>query len=227
MNSQRTEGLARLGGYRLNINDGYYLHLRSLFAALEAASNFAKGRLLDIGCGNKPYETMFAGKVTEHVGCDIVQSSERRADVVCPATQIPIEDESFDTVLCTQVIEHVADHRALLREAYRLLRRDGVLILSGPLYWPLHEEPYDFFRFTKYGLRNLLEATGFTIHSIESNGGKWALCGQVLIHTLEGSIFYNHYVFRVINTVFSFLDDRRLIDTNTMNYVVVAYKYEH
>ena len=227
MNSQRTEGLARLGAYRLNRNDGYYLHYRSLFTALEKASAFAKGRLLDIGCGNKPYEKMFEGKITEHFGCDIVQSSERRADVVCPATQIPIEDESFDTVLCTQVIEHVADHRALLQEAYRLLRPEGVLILSGPMYWPLHEEPYDFFRFTQYGFRSLLETIGFTIHSIESNGGKWALCGQVLIHTLEGSIFYNRFVFHAINRVFSFLDDRSPVYTNTMNYVVVAYKPEH
>lgn len=224
MNSLRTEGIARLGGYSLNINDPYYLHSRGLFAELEKASSFAKGRLLDIGCGNKPYEKMFDGKISEYVGCDIVQSSNQRAEIICPATQIPADDATFDTVLCTQVIEHVADHRALLHEAFRLLRSDGVLILSGPMYWPLHEEPYDFFRFTQYGFRTLLESVGFTVLSIASNGGKWALCGQVLIHTLEGTKLHRPSIIHLINRLFSFLDDRGLAHSNTINYVVVASK---
>jgi SAM-dependent methyltransferase len=224
MGSQRAEGVARLRGYSLSLSDPYYLHFRSLFADLEKASRFAKGRLLDIGCGNKPYERMFEGRISEHVGCDIVQSSEQRADVLCPATQIPLNDASFDTILCTQVIEHVADHRALLQEANRLLRNGGVLILSGPMYWPLHEEPYDFFRFTKHGFRNIVENAGFVVRSTEGNGGKWALCGQVLIHTFEGTKLYRRSIIRLINRVFAFLDDRGPSFINTMNYVVVAYK---
>jgi SAM-dependent methyltransferase len=224
MDSRRIDGVGRLRGYSLCIRDPYYLHFRSLFSDLEEASRFANGRLLDIGCGNKPYETMFEGVVSEYVGCDIVQSSEQRADVICPATAIPLNDSSFDTVLCTQVLEHVADHRALLGEAHRLLRSGGVLILSGPMYWPLHEEPYDFFRFTMYGFRSILENAGFTIHSIESNGGKWALCGQVLIHTFERTKLHRRSIIWLINRVFSFLDDRRKDCTNTMNYVIVAYK---
>jgi SAM-dependent methyltransferase len=224
MESYRTEGIARLRGYGLSMSDPSYLHLRSLFADLEKASSFAHGRLLDIGCGNKPYEKMFEGKISEHVGCDIVQSSEQRADVLCPATQIPLDDASFDTILCTQVIEHVADHRALLQEAHRLLRNGGVLILSGPMYWPLHEEPYDFFRFTKHGFRSILENAGFKVNSMESNGGKWALCGQVLIHTFEETRLYRRSMIHLINKAFSFLDDRWPNYVNTMNYVVVAYK---
>jgi SAM-dependent methyltransferase len=224
MDSQRIEGIARLSGYRLNTSDPSYLHLRSLFADLEKASSFAQGRLLDIGCGNKPYQKMFEGKISEHVGCDIVQSSEQRADVICPATQIPLDDASFDTILCTQVIEHVADHRALLNEANRLLRNGGVLILSGPMYWPLHEEPYDFFRFTCHGFREILKNAGFKVHSLQSNGGKWALCGQVLIHTFEGTKLYRRSVVRLINKACAFLDDRRRSCVNTMNYVIVAYK---
>ncbi len=224
MNSQRIEGIGRLRGYSLSITEPYYLHFRSLFSDLEKASRFATGRLLDIGCGNKPYETMFEGKISEYVGCDIVQSSERRADVICPATLIPLKDASFDTILCTQVIEHVADHRALLQEAHRLLRCGGVLILSGPMYWPLHEEPYDYFRFTKYGFSSILENAGFRVHSIESNGGKWAVCGQVLIHTLQGTRLNRRIIIELINRLFSFLDDRRRTYSNTMNYVIVALK---
>ena len=224
MNSQRVEGITRLRDYRLDLGNAYYLHFRSLFGALERAANSANGRLLDIGCGNKPYEMMFSGRVTEYVGCDVVQSSDNRADIICPATSIPLPDASFDTVFCTQVIEHVADHRALLCEAARLLRSGGVIILSGPMYWPLHEEPYDFFRFTRYGFQTILEHAGFRVTSIESNGGKWALCGQVLIHTLEKTAFHRYRVIRIVNRFFAALDDRWPDCMNTMNYVAVASK---
>ncbi len=166
----------------------------------------------------------FAGRVSEHIGCDLVQSSDDRVDFICPATELSFEGASFDTVLCTQVIEHVADHQALLSEAFRVLKGNGVLILSGPMYWPLHEEPYDFFRFTKHGFKFLLEKLGFGGIEIINNGGKWALCGQVLIHTIENTRLHRRFVIRSINRFFAFLDDRYPDSTNPMNYLVVARK---
>jgi SAM-dependent methyltransferase len=224
MELTRDEGVGRLQNYQLDINSPYYLHFRSLFADLEHASTRAHGRLLDIGCGNKPYEKMFAGRISQYVGCDVVQSSERRVDVISEATAIPLPDATFDTILCTQVIEHVSDHLKLLEEAFRLLRSSGVLILSGPLYWPLHEEPYDFFRFTEHGFRYLLEKVGFVVDEIVGNGGKWATCGQVLVHTVESSRLNYRVVIRTINQVFAYLDDRKKIEGNPMNYVLVAHK---
>lgn len=218
------EPLARLSDYRTGLRDPYFLHYRKLFADLEKSATRAHGALLDIGCGNKPYEKMFAGKITSYTGCDVVQSSEQRVDIICPATAIPVPDASFDTVVCTQVIEHVADHRALLAEAHRVLRPDGVLILSGPMYWHLHEEPHDFFRFTEYGLRWLLEQAGFEKIEITPNGGKWALCGQVLLHCLAGTWLYKGRVVMLINRLFSYLDDRYPDPKNPLNYVAVAHK---
>ena len=220
----RDPGIARLKTFQVDVNDPYFLHYRSLFADLKKASVHAHGRLLDIGCGNKPYEKMFIGKISEHIGCDVVQSSDNRVDFICPATKLPFDDGSFDTVLSTQVIEHVADHRAMLSEAYRVLRGNGVLILSGPMYWPLHEEPYDFFRFTEHGFRFLLDGIGFVQIEIANNGGRYALCGQVLIHTIQGTRFNRGFVIRTINRLFAYLDDRRPIPDNPMNYVVVARK---
>jgi len=220
----RENDLARLSNFRTDVTHPYFLHYRSLFSDLEKASVHAHGRLLDIGCGNKPFEEMFEGRISQHVGCDIVQSSESRADVICPATQLPFEDASYNTVLITQVIEHVADHQAMLREAFRVLQSNGVLILSGPMYWPLHEEPYDFFRFTKYGFQFLLENIGFTGIEIVNNGGKWALCGQVLVHTISDTRLYRGFLIRAINHVFAYLDDHRSSGHNPMNYVVVARK---
>ena len=224
MSSNYIEGRERLRDYKTSLNDHSYLVYRGLFPALQKASSHAKGRLLDIGCGNKPYERMFVGQVAEYIGCDVVQSSSERVDVICSATLIPLEDASFETILCTQVIEHVADHRSLIREAYRLLRRGGVMILSGPMYWPLHEEPHDFFRFTKYGFHHILEEVGFVVDSLENNGGKWALCGQVLIHMIQGSTLSRRPIVWLINRLFAHMDDRRPDATNTMNYVIVAHK---
>jgi SAM-dependent methyltransferase len=221
---ERQQGLARVNSLHLAISDPHFLHLRSLFSDLEKASVHARGKLLDIGCGNKPYEALFASHVRQHIGCDVVQSSDRRVDVICPATDLPFEDASYDTVLITQVIEHVADHRALLAEGSRVLREGGTLILSGPLYWPLHEEPFDFFRFTEHGLRFLLEGAGFVVVETRRNGGKWALCGQVLIHTIQETRLNRPFLVRAINRLFARLDDRSTGGTTPMNYVVVARK---
>ncbi len=224
METNRQIGLGRIKDYSADEYNPYFLHYRTLFADLEKAAVHARGRLLDIGCGNKPYEKMFDGRITEYVGCDIVQSSENRVDVICQATNIPLEGDSFDTILCTQVIEHVADHRQLLRETFRLLKSGGILILSGPMYWPLHEEPHDFFRFTEHGFRYLLEGIGFTVDQIQCNGGDWAVFGQALIHTIQPSKLYKPGIVRLINCFFARLDDRRRRYTNPMNYVIIARK---
>jgi 2-polyprenyl-3-methyl-5-hydroxy-6-metoxy-1,4-benzoquinol methylase len=116
--NQREKGLARLRSLRVDAAQPYVLHYRGLFSYLKKASFHAHGRLLDIGCGNKPFEKMFKDRVSEHIGCDAVQSSEARADVICPATQLPFESESYGTVSFSQVVEHVADRQAMLREPF-------------------------------------------------------------------------------------------------------------
>jgi len=225
----REEHVDRLRTTEVGISSTLYLHLKPLFAGLEQASAHARGRMLDLGCGNKPYQAMFAKRVSEHVGCDVVQSSERCVDILCPATAIPIEDGAFDTVLCTQVIEHVADHKLVLKEAFRLLKPEGKLILSAPMYWPLHEEPYDFFRFTKHGLDYLLKETGFVQVEMIPNGGKWALAGQALVHCLVTTRFCDWAITRKIllpsvNRAFAWIDSKHTNHNNPMNYVVVARK---
>jgi hypothetical protein len=112
----------------------------------------------------------------------------------------------------------------MLREAFRVLQENGILILSGPMYWPLHEEPYDFFRFTEHGFRFLLERVGFRIIQIVNNGGKWATCGQVIIHTITNTRLSRRFMIRGINRAFAYLDDRYPTRDNPMNYVVVARK---
>jgi hypothetical protein len=92
------------------------------------------------------------------------------------------------------------------------------------MYWPLHEEPHDFFRFTEYGFRFILQKIGFGSIEITNNGGRWALCGQVLIHTITNTRLDRPILIRGINRLFAYLDDTHPSRDNPMNYVVVARK---
>jgi SAM-dependent methyltransferase len=235
----REKKIERLSNLNIDERHSEFLSYKYLLKDLkETLSMYTKGSVLDIGCGNKPYEVYLSPAVTKYVGCDIVQSSKECVEIICDAGSIPLEDSIFETVLSTQTIEHVENHQGLVNEAFRLLKNGGHFIVSGPLYWPLHEEPYDFFRFTKHGFRYILEKAGFTIVEERSNGGKWALAGQALIHAIYPDIYIKRSFvakilrallhkaggLRFMNKIFSRLDDKFYDERNTMNYVIVARK---
>lgn len=130
-----------------------------------AASLPSGSRMLDVGCGLKPYASMFAH--SEYIGIDVDISgrkeSEKAADLVFDGIHIPAEDESLDAILCTEVLEHAVDPAALVAEMFRVLRSGGRLCITVPFIWGLHELPYDFRRFTPNGLARLVEAAGFSV----------------------------------------------------------------
>ncbi len=234
----REENLLRLNSTKLNYNHAYYLSYKFLFADLkEVIDKFATGDLLDIGCGNKPYKSFFENKLNSYTGCDIIQSDRNEVDIICPATEIPLPDNVKDTVFSTQVIEHVADHRKLLSEAFRILKPGGSIIVSGPMAWEHHEEPYDFFRFTKYGFEWIFSEAGFVDIEIKGNGGKWAMVGQLTLNSMRSSFEKKsvmrkvlsgvYLIFRVkwiINALFSWLDKVDKDYSATLNFVVTAKK---
>lgn len=150
----------------------YRVHDR---AVARLASAHFRGRLIDIGCGEKPYRKMMAPLVTEHVGVDHEGTTHRRdaIDLFGTAYAIPVPDASFDSALCTGVLEHLEEPEAALRECFRVLRPGGHAIYSVPFIWHLHEEPRDFFRFSKYGLRYLFDKVGFEIVGIQALSGFW------------------------------------------------------
>jgi len=152
--------------------------------ALSAVAHRARGRMLDIGCGEKPYRTLFAPYVSEHVGLehDVTIHSLGGADVIGSAYEMPFDDASFDTVLCTWVLEHLEEPFMALREARRVLKPGGLAIYEVPLFWHLHEEPRDFFRYTNHGLTHLFETTGFEIETLEALSGFWVTVGQLSVY---------------------------------------------
>lgn len=140
-----------------------------------AAEHHASGRLVDIGCGIKPYQPLFAPYVTEHIGVDHESSPHvLSAEVLADAYNIPLADGSFQTALMSEVLEHLEEPAVALAEARRLLCEGGKLILTTPMIWQLHEEPRDFFRYTPYGLRHLLADAGFIDVEVLPIAGQWA-----------------------------------------------------
>jgi SAM-dependent methyltransferase len=151
-----------------------YLWTNVDWAAKEAISRsdgIKQCRVLDIGCGHKPYQDLFANCIYFGLDCGAEHSSP---DIIGDAMNLPISSESVDIVFSTQVIEHLPRPQLLVNESARVLRRDGYLILTGPQYWPLHEEPNDFYRFTKYGFAHMLREAGFHDWQIREDGGDWA-----------------------------------------------------
>ena len=138
--------------------------------ALLQHAEHIRGRVLDLGCGSRPYESHFQGRVDSWVGLDMPVPGEMNTHLphlVADAQSLPLTSESFDTVLCTQVLEHVPEPLELLREVRRVLKSDGRLVLTAPQYNGLHGEPRDFYRYTCYGLEHLGRKAGMQIELIE------------------------------------------------------------
>jgi SAM-dependent methyltransferase len=136
---------------------------------------YAAGKLLDIGCGDKSKESIFQSHVSTYVGLDHAESLHGLAqvDIVASAYDIPEPNDSYDTVISTAVLEHLEEPLQALKEAHRVLRSGGVAIYTAPMFWHLHEEPRDFYRYTKYGLCHLFVKAGFELIELKPLSGFW------------------------------------------------------
>ena len=148
---------------------------------------YFSGRLADIGCGVKPYARIVRPYVSEHVGIDHAGASHGMAgvDIVATAYSIPVPDESFDCFLLTEVLEHLEEPVQALAECRRILRPGGAGIITVPFLWHLHEDPRDFFRYSAFGLRHVVEQAGLEVVEIVSLGGFWTTTGEFAAYNLR------------------------------------------
>ena len=171
------------------VSDWTDLAWSTLDADLKSVATRAHGRLLDVGCGSKPYEHIFRPYVTEYLGIEHEATFAKTAavghagkpDLYYDGGRLPFEDGTFDTVLNVQVAEHTPRPGFLIGELGRVLAKDGTLIVSVPFQFRLHEQPHDYFRFTPHGLQVLCADAGLEIDEVRPHGGLWS----VLAHKLN------------------------------------------
>ena len=156
-------------------------------ALLNINFKFIPHDILDVGCGSMPYRDLFPSSSC-YEGLEIDQPRNRSNPLVSHfynGTDFPLSDNSFDVVLCSQVLEHCFTPDSLLSEISRVLRPGGYLILTIPFFWPEHEQPYDSQRYTSFGLRKLVDRAGLkTLHLEKTNIGLSAMI-QLTIDYLE------------------------------------------
>ncbi len=151
---------------------------------METARNIVeKGAwVLDAGAGECRYKEFF--RHAHYIGLDFALGDASwdygKLDVIGDLLHIPIADNAFDAVICTQVLEHVCEPKRVLCEINRVLRPGGHLFLSAPQWWFQHQKPHDYYRYTFYGLQYLFEQSGFDIIFIKPMGGYFCFLSVVL-----------------------------------------------
>ncbi len=150
------------------------IHRGPILVAVErfAAGLPAGSRVLDAGAGRAPYRELLAH--CDHVTHDWPASPHGHAsdaEVVSDICALPLAAAEFDAVLCTEVLEHVATPETAASELFRVLRPGGRLLVTVPFVAELHEEPHDHYRYTRLGIRGLLERAGFLVESVAPLSG--------------------------------------------------------
>ncbi len=133
----------------------------------------------DVGCGKNPFKAYMTGKVKAYIGVDIQDGfyNPANVDMIGSAYDVPVTGGTADAVTSTQVLEHLEFPGKAIAETNRILKQDGLFLLSVPFIYPIHAEPHDFFRYTEYGMAALLKQHGFEVIEKRFHGGYWYLAG--------------------------------------------------
>jgi SAM-dependent methyltransferase len=131
-----------------------------------------KGKLLDFGCGRKPYENLFT--VSEYVGVDMAETGHdhknSKIDVYYDGKRLPFHDSVFDSLFCSEVLEHIFNPDEILPELNRVLKPGAKALITVPFSWNEHEMPYDYARYSSEGIKHLVEKNGFKIVELTKSG---------------------------------------------------------
>jgi SAM-dependent methyltransferase len=177
----------RFDGYPHVGSHNWLIHGILIDFLQDAAKRYASGILVDIGCGRKPYQRLFSPYVSKHIGVDQTESPHGldAVDIAGTAYDTGLPDNFADAVLSTEVLEHLEEPDAAVQEMHRILKPNGILILTVPLLWHVHEAPRDFYRYTQYGLRHLFEKGGFKIVELRALNGAIVTFSQLPIYVTK------------------------------------------
>jgi SAM-dependent methyltransferase len=156
--------------------------------AAERTRPYVHGVLLDVGCGSMRARQWFEGRITRYLGVDLAASrylGDEPLTAFARGEALPFRDASMDTVLGMSMLTYFPEPQRMIDEAYRVLRPGGTLILEFTQMVPVHEEPHDYFRFTRFGAQWLLERAGFEMVECLPVGGLMSRVGLTMIAGLN------------------------------------------
>lgn len=185
------------------INPFFFIR-KGLYKHVKKNSIYIHGKMLDFGCGRKPYKNLFT--VDKYIGVDVEISGHSHknseVDIFYDGITLPFENESFDSVFCGEVFEHVFDIEGTIKELKRVLKKGGKGLITIPFAWPEHEVPFDFARYSSFGIASIFERNGFRIISLEKSGHFFECLVQL-------TAFYVYTLFHtksaLLNTICTFL----------------------
>ena len=191
----------------------YYFTRRGLYRSIRALAPELEGRVLDVGCGQKPYRSLFT-HTREMVGLEIGRPEKHgggsKADCFYDGRRMPFRDEEFDSVMATEVFEHVFHPNQFLSELRRVLKPKGHLLLTFPFVWDEHGQPHDFARYTSFGSRAILHEHGFEVQRLIKTVNDVRVVFQLwncYVYKKVGgnNIFWNVLITLLLMTPFNFL----------------------
>lgn len=207
---------------------------------LRSYTHLYKGDLYDLGCGEAPFKSFFLQYADKYIGVDwSATQHDASADIVADLNkQLAMESGIADTIISMSVMEHLCEPQTMLNEAFRILRPGGNLVLQVPWQWWIHEAPHDYFRYTPYALRMMLQKAGFEDVDVVPQSGFFTM------FFLKFNYFTKRYVrgprwlrallmvlfvpvWFVLQICAPFLDriDRKW-ESETIGYFVTARKHE-
>lgn len=152
-----------------------FIILRHHYNSLNEAKRYAKGKLIDIGCGNMYARDALKAQISDYTGVDYPMTKQmyptsRKPEILAEASSIPVSKESFDTALMLTVVEHLFKPQEAFNESFRILKKGGNLILTVPFMYPIHDRPHDYYRYTTYALGKMLKESGFKVLVLRAQG---------------------------------------------------------
>ena len=171
---------------------GYFVRHR-LYEGIKKYAPELKGTMLDFGCGSKPYKSLFS--VDNYIGLDFENPGHshqnEQIDFFYDGKKIPFIDKYFDSVFTSEVFEHVFNLTEILPELNRVMKTNALILVTCPFAIAEHESPVDFARYSSFGLKSLMERSGFEVVTQEKLGNSLEVLTQFKLAYLESHI-YNH-----------------------------------
>jgi len=180
-------GCSRRTSYETSLHNADYFVVRNLqtFLLCQTVELVGAGDwVADVGCGEQPLRQAVEQLGAHYLGIDITQNAARTVSVIAGGVDMPFSSAAFDVIFCTEVLEHIPDPAAALRELARVLKPAGALVCTFPFMYPLHEEPRDFHRLTPHFVRLIAEGTDLEVVKLVKLGSEAEVVATIVAHAL-------------------------------------------